>query len=262
MNKFNFSLILGVILSIGFMSSCDTVDPGTQNPLLTLTTIGLSATNTVNEDSTFTVNISVGENPESKSNIEDLVVTTPGPDTTIAVNAPTGNYSFVYNAPADGQTATYTFSATDKAGKTAAQTLTVTGEADSIIVQPTPLGAATAFSMERCGSNNNPEMFGLEFSSVTGAGPFNAVVMTSTADKMVVLTSGEWTSITSVEDLTAAVDGGTSVASITMPATGAVNQVVGVKTGTSYTLVHFTNVTAPSPCAAGSMVTITGDSKE
>lgn len=259
MKKFNLLFVMAAILGLGFMSSCDTTITDV-DPLLTIATTGLGAGNTILEGNTFTISVTAAENPESKSKLEDLVIVKPGADTTIVINASSYAETFTYNAPAAGQVAEYTFTLTDKDNVTVSQTVTVTGEAN---VVATPLGAATAFTMVRCGSNNDPVAHGLQFDAVTGASPnFTAVVIkVAAADKLVELSAAEWSSITTVEDLEAAVAAGTGIAQITMTLGGAVNSVVATQEGSVYKLINFTNASSPAPCSGGSEVTLTGEYK-
>lgn len=252
-------MMLFGIATMTFLTSCDPTGDSDTAPLLTVTP---SESGEVLENTIITVDVTGGQNPETKKDLKTLTIVKPGTDTTITINAATYAETFTFVAPVAGQSDTYTFRLTDKGDGEIEKSFTLTGTTG---VTTTPLGSATSFSMVRCGSNNDPEMFGLKFDLVNGSSPnFNAVLVTTTADKLVELTTGEWTSITTEEALQAAVDGGTGSTQFTLALGGsgqALNKVVATKVGTTYSLIHFDNSTQAT-CSGGTEWTLEGDYKE
>lgn len=256
-------MMLFGIATMTFLTSCDPTDDGNSEPILVVDPDGtISAV----ENSVVTVEVYASQNSTTTKKLESLEVDADGTasDTLIEFpnNTASQNFTFSFVAPLAGQQDNVTFILTDKDGKTNSVTLTINGTSS---VTTTPLGAATSFSMVRCGSNNDPEMFGLKFDLVNGSSPnFNAVLVTTTADKLVELTTAQWTSITTKEDLQAAVDGGTASTQFTL-ALGAAGQVldkvVATKVGSTYSLIHFDN-SDQATCSGGTEWTLEGDYKE
>lgn len=114
------------IATLSFLTSCDSTsdDPSDIAPLLTVTT---SASGDVEAGTPVTVEINAGQNPTTKKDLKTLLITTPGPDTTVTINAPTFAANFTITAPAVGQSHTYTFKLTDKGDGVAEKSFTLTG---------------------------------------------------------------------------------------------------------------------------------------
>lgn len=157
---------------------------------------------------------------------------------------------------------TFTFTITDKKGEFKSVSFIVTTENAT-----TDLSAASAFTWERCGSNAGTglDMFGLKWTSNTAS---SAIIMED-ADKLVVLSASDWTSITTQEDLVDAVDNGTGVTQydgVSVTADDTYDDVLATKNGSNYYLIHVTaaDVTANATCGSSTAtkVEITGEYKE
>lgn len=153
---------------------------------------------------------------------------------------------------------TFTFTITDKDGEFKSVSFIVSTENAT-----TALGAAQSFSWTRCGSSNNPDLsqWGLSWTSNTST----SAIIADDADKLVVLTSADWTSITTQEALADAVDSGTGVAEYTgvsAQASGTYDDVLATKVGSDYFLIHVTSATVTAGQACGTSIEITGEYKE
>jgi hypothetical protein len=139
MKKLNLLFAIFSIAVLGFLSSCETDPTEDLSPLLTITTSGLSGTNTIMEGSTYDVDITAAQNPTSTKKLKELVVQTPGADTTVVIGAASYSNTFTFDAPLAGVTHTYTFILKDNDNVTITKTLTVTGT--GVVVVSTPFGA-------------------------------------------------------------------------------------------------------------------------
>lgn len=152
---------------------------------------------------------------------------------------------------------TFTFTVTDKKGEFKSVSFIVTTENAT-----TDLSAASAFTWERCGGTGTGlDMFGLKWTSNTAS---SAIIMED-ADKLVILSASDWSSITTQEDLVDAVDNGTGVTEydgVSVTASGTYDDVLATKNGSNYYMLHVTSatVTAGQPC--GTNIEITGEYKE
>lgn len=260
MKKLNLLFILLGLTAISFMSSCDSDEVSAEAPLLTISTSGLDSNNEIVEGNTYSIEITAAQNPTSAKKLKTLVIQTPGADTTITINAASYNQTFVVDAPAAGVNDNFTFVLTDNADVTATKTLTVTGVAAT--APTTPLSAATAFEWSRVGGANGTGLaqFGLKWESNSST---NAIIADD-ADKLVVLSASQWTTITTQEDLMDAVDNGTGVADyrgVSATANGSYDDVLATKNGSNYYLLHVTSSSVTSS-AAGTTITINGEYKE
>lgn len=263
-------LIATLALPVMFMTSCEDVTTD-KTPLLTITSTGLGANNSITEGDTFSLAVNAGENPDTKSKLDQLVIAQPGADTTVIINASTFAQTFSYVAPAAGMTETYIFTLTAKDGEAKGQTITVTGEAP--VVVGTPLGAATAFSWEKCGAIN-PDLstYGLTWdgNGVMGAALF--AVIQNAGSKFVELAASDWTSLTTAEELAAAVDAASAITGdyedLLIDINGgtiAYDKVFGTLNGGTYTLIHVTETEQQTgTCAAngGNTSFIKGETKQ
>lgn len=173
------------------------------------------------------------------------------------------NFSFERNftAAATEGVETWTFTVTDKDGESASVEFAIT------TVEPdttTPLGSAQNFSWVRCGSSNNPDLsqFGLAWTGNTGS----VAIIKKDADKLVILSSGEWSSITTVEGLMSAVDNGTDVVDYrgvdVVQASSTYDDVIATKKGSDYYILHITSSTVVDKTSTcGYEVTINGEYK-
>lgn len=260
MKKLNLLFILLGLTAIGFMSSCDTTEnPEEEAPLLTITTSGLDGNNEIVEGGDYTVEVIGAQNPTSAKKLKTLKIETPGSDTLITINAATYNGSFLVDAPAAGVTDNFTFILTDNADVKTTKTLSVTGTSS---VTTTPLNAASAFEWKRIGgaAGTGLAQFGLKWTSNSGT----SAIIADDADKLVVLSASEWTSITTQEDLQLAVDNGTGVADyrgVSATANQTHDDVLATKNGNDYYLLHVTSSTVTSN-TAGTTITINGQYKD
>jgi len=258
MKRINLLFMLLGLTVIGFMSSCDSTENEDETPLLTLTTNGLDSNNEIVENTTYTISVTAAQNPTTTKKLKTLEIQTPGADTTITINAASYQETFTLDAPDAGETEDYTFVLTDNAGVNATETISVTGVS---AVTTTDLSAPTAFEWKRVGSNDGIglDQFGLKWESNTST----SAIITEDADKLVILNSSEWTSITTVEDLIDAVDNGTAATqydNVSATANGAYDDVLATKNGNDYYLLHVTSSTVSST-TAGTTITIIGDYK-
>ncbi|MGB1248569.1 MAG: hypothetical protein ACPG4Z_06755 [Chitinophagales bacterium] len=256
MKKSNLLFILLGLFAVSFLASCETED-GVDTPLLTLSP---SADQSAEPGTLVTIAVTAGENPSSKSKLKELDVDYAGTteDVTESLSGSTFSATYTFTVPADGQSDIVTFTVTDKAGETTTKSITIIGEA---AVTTTDLSAATSFQWERTGSNDGTglSMFGLEWTSNSAT---NAIVSNGTADKFVELSSADWTSLTTVEDLTAAIDAATAITTYEeVSATGddTYDDVLGTKVGTEYYLIHVTSST--STFSGSTVITVDGEYK-
>ncbi len=257
MKKFRLLLLLAVASTFAFVS-CDK-DEDLNPPTVTVADTEGWRADTV----TFTVTMN------SNQKLEELVIT---PDTDVSqgvtITEFSGDHSATYEYKyvigglvEDGDYITVTFKVTDD------KDLITTKSAKIDIVEPaaatTDLGAATAFTWERVGGNDATGLspFGLEWTE-NGSKATYAYVEKGTATKFVELTSAQWTSITTQEDLATAVDAGTDMATwkeVDATANATYDVVLATKVGDEYYMMHVTNAT--SVFTTSTTVTITGESK-
>jgi len=127
----------------------------------------------------------------------------------------------------------------------------------------TPLSDAAGFEWERVAGADATglEKFGLTWTDNTSA----SAVIKKGADKFVELSEDAWTSITSVEALTAAVDAAEDMErweKISVQASASYDLTLGTKVGDSYFLIHITNATVSADQTIGTTITIVGEYKE
>jgi hypothetical protein len=151
----------------------------------------------------------------------------------------------------------FTFIATDKDGLEDVVTFTVSAKGAT-----TPLSSAQDFTWQRVGGANGTGLaeFGLSWTSNTSS----VAIIKKDADKFVELDASDWTGLTTVEGLIAAIDAAVDQADfrgISVTASNSYDVVLGTKKGSDYFLIHITNATVTSD-ASGTTVTITGDYKE
>ena len=251
------SLITLSLLGLTFLTtSCEDDEENAIKPTLSITEQTSSSTGgsaTINQGTFLTF---TWESREGDARLDEFDVSVTG------VNAPTdiptserGNdfpYSisnaddniyrdtlvFQGGALNTGKT-NYTFTVTDKDGETKEVSFEITVEAAT-----TPLGNAQSFTWERVGSNDGTGLsqFGLEWTSNTTQ---SAIVTTDANTRMVDLGSNAWTSLSTQEDLSAAIADGTGISqytnvSVVGPGLDSYDDVLGVShNGTDY-LIHVT----------------------
>lgn len=269
MKKINLLLLFVGILGMTFISSCTPDEKTDVKPTISFSSNGAGITGdvTVAPSAPLAFIVSAGENPSTKKNLKDIRVqswkdNTPNIDTTITINAPTYANTFNFNARIqNSKTEKFTFTVTDKAGESVAKSFTITTE-DAVVLSP-DLTTAASFTMVRCGSANDPVKYGMQFDQVVGTSPNFSARYINTVDKMVAMTSSEWSSLITQEDLATAVDNGTAITTfdLNLNNSGAIDYYVATKDGSNYTFVHFTAYSSSSE-ACGTEYTITGEYKE
>ena len=117
------------LVALSFFTKCEK-NPSSEDlaPLLTISSAGLSATNTIMEGTTFDVTVVANENSTSGKQLSSLEIQlTGGADTSIVINTASYTETFTRDAPEDGVSETYTFIVTDSDGESASKSLTVSG---------------------------------------------------------------------------------------------------------------------------------------
>jgi len=159
------------------------------------------------------------------------------------------------NAGANIGNTVYTFTVTDKDGNTDAVTFTVTVDAGT-----TALSTPASFTWQRAGSAaaTGLAQFGLKWTLNSAT---SAIVALDAGTKMVILTSAQWSSLSTQEDLASAITAGSAVTEyrgVSSSADGTYDDVLGVShNGMSYIL----NVTqgTVNTGGVGTTITITGE---
>lgn len=210
----------------------------------------------------FTVKLRATQNATSKSKLANFKGERKIVNTAVFVDSTFSESEFNIVGPitaANIETVeTFTFTITDKKGEFTSLSFKVTTEAADTT---TALAAPEAFEWERCGGTAGTGLakFGLAW---TSNGDGTSAIIKEDAGKLVVLTNTEWTSITTQEDLKAAVDNGTAVGEYTgvsAQATAAYDDVLATMNGSDYYLIHVTNGTVTTGAACGTKIVITGE---
>lgn len=214
---------------------------------------------------TFYVGLTANQNTNSRSNLENFkaerqITGQSTPSTIIDSSINTSDFDIKGELVASNieTEETFTFTITDKKGEFKSVSFIITTESAT-----TALGSAQTFSWERCGSNAGTglDMFGLKWTSNTGS----SAIITEDADKLVILSSSDWASITTKEDLADAVDNGTGVTEydgVSVTADGTYDDVLATKNGSNYYLINVTAADVTAGQACGTNVEITGEYKE
>lgn len=167
--------------------------------------------------------------------------------------------SYTFNASMNLGTTSYTFVATDEDGLSDEVTVDV-----EVVAGTTPLSQPESFTWKREGGDPGTglDQFGLAWENNTST---NAIVKTDAAEKMVILNSAAWTGITTVQGLSAAVEGQNGVTEYTgvsVQQDDSYDDVIGVKLDAdTYYLIHVTNGEV-STAGTGTTITVTGEYKE
>ncbi|HNW51816.1 MAG TPA: hypothetical protein PKH79_12090 [Prolixibacteraceae bacterium] len=128
----------------------------------------------------------------------------------------------------------------------------------------TPLSAATDFTWERIGGTAAVGLtdFGLSWTSNGADGKF--AIIKKDADKFVLLDAAQWTTITNLEALKAAIDAATNMDSwkgVSAEASNTYDFTLGSIKGGTYYLIHITKGVVNVE-TAGAHITITGQFKK
>lgn len=275
MKKLNLLFAIFGIAILGLLSSCETDPTEDLNPLLTITTSGLSATNTVVEGTTYDVSITAAQNPTSGKKLKQLVIQTPGADTTISINAASYAATFTLDAPLAGVSNTFTFVLTDNDNLTTTKTLTVTGESG---VVSTPFGTEVTGAFFHIGGSLQGAYDLVAETTVAAAGAETSKDMKNT-DMAGAAFTGSWTTGTgngtmyvransfdyangSVEDAEAAYAAGTAGGTILNPLTGNIF-IAKLRGGNDYAVIEIVSVDPNNnDCACGNKGKITFNYKK
>lgn len=161
------------------------------------------------------------------------------------------------NAALNTGVTNYTFTVTDRDGLSKEVSFTVTVDAGT-----SPLSAPQSFTWTRVGgaAGTGLAQFGLAWTSNSGT---SAIVTTSANTTMVQLSASEWTSITTQEDLDAAINAGTAVSEyrgVSATANGTYDDVIAVNNNGDLFLLQVQSATV-STGGAGTTITIDGEYK-
>ena len=275
MKKLNLLFAILSIALLGFMTSCETDPTEDLKPLLTITTSGLSGTNTIVEGTTYDVSITGAQNPTSAKKLKELVIQTPGPDTTIVINAASYAATFTLDAPLAGVSQTFTFILKDNDNVTTTKTLTVTGTSG---VVSTPFGTQVtgaffhvggslqgaynlvgATTVAASGAETSKDM---KNTDIAGA-PFTGSWTTGTGNGTLYVRANSFNYATgSVEDAMAAYAAGTAGGTMLNPMAGNIF-IAKLRGGTDYAVIKIVTVDAlNNDCACGNKGKITFDFKK
>lgn len=263
------------IAMLGFMTSCESDPTEDLSPLLTITTSGLSSTNTIVEGTTYDVSITAAQNPTSGKRLDNLVIQTPGPDTTIVINAASYAQTFTIDAPLAGVSQTFTFVLTDNDNVTTTKSITVTGTSGVI---STPFGTEVLGAFFHVGGSLQGAYDLVAETNVSQAGAEGSKDMKNT-DLAGSAFTGSWTTGTangtlyvransfdyangSVEDAEAAFNAGSSISTVLNPLTGNIF-IAKLRGGTSYAVIEIVSVDpANNDCSCGNTGKITFNFKK
>ena len=249
MKKFKFILLFVAALGMG-LSSCSKDEDET--PVDVTPNIDfkggneyISADAVVTAGQDFTIGITASSNSNSGKKLNSVKYTVTSNNAVVlefdSVFSETSyNFDYTFNMENAGD-AVFKFDVTDKDDQMKSISLTVTAESAD-----TPLGAATDTYFERLGgaAGTGLEGFGLKWTS--NLKETHAVIAKDAATKLVQLTATEWTSISTVEALTAAVDAAEGIEDyrgISTTASGDYDDVLGVIYNNEYHMIHLTSAT-------------------
>lgn len=266
----NFKLILLFVAALGMgLTSCSKDDDETPQDLTPNIDFKggnqyISADAVVTAGQDFTIGITASSNANSGKKLKSVILSITsnnqiiGGDTT-EFNENSYNEDYTYSISA-GE-AVFKFVVTDKDGQTNSKSLTITAESAD-----TPIGVAEDTFFERVGgaAGTGLDGFGLKWTSNVERATY-AVLAKDAATKFVQLTAAEWTSITTVEALTAAVDAAADMADfrgISTTANGDYDDVLGVIYNNEYYMIHLTNATVTVDAVNGTTIQIFGQSKK
>lgn len=276
MKKLNLLFVLFGALVMGMMSSCDgTTDPSDVSPLLTITTTGLTSSNTIDEGLTYDVEIIAAENPTSGKRLKTLEIQTPGPDTTITINAASYNQTFTIPAPLAGTSQTFTFVLTDNDDVTNTKSLTVTGTS-SVVATPFGSEVIGAFfhiggslqgaydlvaetTVAAAGAETNKDMKNTDVAGNAFTGSFT----TGTGNGTLYVSANSFDYDNgSVEDAIAAYDAGTAQGTILNPMAGSI-YIAKLRGGTDYAVIEIVSMDPTNnECSCGNTGKLTFNFKK
>jgi hypothetical protein len=260
MKKINLLFLMLGLVSLTFLSSCGTEED--ENP--PILTISPSSSQELIEGETFTVSLTAGENPTSKKALKSLVIKLDGATLqTENLSGSTYVNDFEFTVPAARSAAyVYEFTVTDRDDKSTSRTLSITSVEEAPV--ETPLSAPATFQWQRVGGTTSSSadlaLFGLTWSSNTAT---SAIIASGPSVKLVQFSAAQWNNITTVEELTAAVDAATAITQYTgvsSQASNTYNDVIATKNGNNYYLINVLQGTVTTG-TAGTTITVTGNYK-
>lgn len=245
------------LVTLGFFTSCDPAGTDDLPPVITITEptadtieveIGSAVTFKVSLSSDNTLkSFQVLNDTDGVTFTNDSKTFSGTSDEVVEVTAT------VTNAVEAGKKIVLTFVVNDEKG---------TSNVKKVIVAKSSLSAAQAFEWKRVGGGASEGLakFGLKWDSNTGT----SVVITNGATKFVKLPNDAWTTITTADQLKAAIDGAANITKweeVSSQASKAYDFSLGTLFEGTYFLIHVTNGKVET-AAAGTTITITGEYKK
>lgn len=268
MKKINFILFLVAALGLAVVSCSkddDETTPVDENPVINFKGgaeyISEDATVKIGED--FKIGITANENSNTGKNLRNVGFTVTSNNQVVlegdsAFNESSYNVDYIFNLANAGE-AVIKFEVTDKNDKKSDVSLTITAEPATTDLEEaqdllwTRVGGAAATGLDG---------FGLKWENNLKL--VSAVIAKDAATKLVELSSDSWTTITTVEDLKAAIDAADDMddyRGISVDANGIYDDVLGVIYNDEYHMIHLTK-TEVVVDNNGTTVNITGQSKK
>lgn len=267
MKNFKFILLFVAVLGIGLSSCSKDEDETPQDLTPNIDFKGgneyISADALVTTGQDFTIGITASSNANSGKKLKSVKYTVTSNNAVVlefdSIFSETSyNLDYTFNMENAGE-AVFKFDVTDKDDQMKSISLTVTAESAD-----TPIGAAadTYFKRIAGAAGTGLDGFGLKWTS--NLKETHAVIAKDAATKLVQLTAAEWTSISTVEALTAAVDAAADMADyrgISTTVSGDYDEVLGVIYNGEYYMIHLTSATVVVD-GNGTTVEIYGQSKK
>ncbi|MCD4745672.1 MAG: hypothetical protein K8R58_05185, partial [Bacteroidales bacterium] len=264
------SYLLGLLLIAGMIFSSCKKDEDDNDPIDLTPTINLkgdagytSGDVTINEGDTILVGIIALSNTNSGKKLTNFKLTLTSnnvPQVLIdsTLNGTTFDVNYKIGFP-DASVVRLSAKITDKDGQSKEISFNITIEEVA-----TPLDAAADFTWQRIGANPGTglDMFGLKWTWNGKA--VNAKIEKDGADKLVQLSSAEWNSIETKEDLAAAVEAAADISiyeGVSAEASATYDDVLATKYNGEYFIIHVENATVETG-TGGTTITITGEYKK
>jgi len=254
MKKLSYLLGLLVVTGIIFTScSKDDDEPTDVKPTINFKGGGdyVSGDVTVDVNDTLLIGVTATQNSNTTKKLQEIYISRTSEnnivwDTTMEINETFYDADFNFIALSIPTVETIAFRVSDKDGEVSSVSLDVTTEPNT-----TPLEGAQALEWIRDSgaAGTGLDMFGLKWTS--NAKDIFAVIQKNDADPadlFVQLTADEWTSITTKEDLAAAVDAATEIdtyeeVNLTVPSSD-YDDVLATKYNGEYFIIHIQELTA------------------
>lgn len=265
----NFKLILVFAMALGLaFTSCkkdDETDPIDQSPSINFKGGNdyISADATVTAGNEFIIGINASSNTDSGKKLESVKYTITSNNVIVGefdsiFSENTYNVDYIFRMDNAGE-AVFNFEVTDKNNEKSSVSLTITAEAGT-----TDLGDAEGLYWERVAGapGTGLDSYGLKWESNLKV--VHAVIAKDGADKLVQLSADAWTSITTQEDLMAAIEAGTDLVDyrgISAEAATTYDEVLATSYNGEYFLIHLTSseITVDNN---GTTIKILGESKK